>query len=428
MSFTSSGRDLAVVAAGRGLSMLGDELAVIALALWASRIGSGAAAVAALAMAAALPQLLAAPVAGMLVDRLPARRLIAAVSLLQGLVCVALVPAVAAGSLGAVLGLVVLLGLGQSTASPAWQALVPSIVDPARLSHALALVQGVTAGAALLGPAVGGVLVGTAGVTAALVIDAISFGVLAVAALALQHDRVPGPTAAAESGGMAAGIRVIAADPVLRGVLVLVTALVLAGGAINVAEILLVTRTLGAGPTAYGFVGAAFAAGLMAGAWLSRGERSVARAARLLVAVTLSMAACFVALGLAPTIVVAAVASCAIGLFNGMLNVLAQSVYVRRSPSVVRGRVFAALQGVIGAAMLLATALGGLLLGVVDVRVAIVGGGVLSVLVLVVVGRPLLVVPERDGGDGSYGDREIASATLGYAEGVDTVRSTRSTP
>ena len=299
MSFTPAvRRDLTLVAGGRATSMLGDEVAVIALALWASHQGRGTLAVAALVMAATLPQLLAAPFAGLLVDRLPARRLIATVSSLQALVCLAVVPAIGADDLGAVLALVVALNVGQTIANPAWQALVPAIVAPEQISRALGTVQAATAGALLLGPAVGGLLVGAVGTASALVVDAVSFAVLAVVALALRGDRRPAGTGERTQGEMSAGIRLIGRDPVLRSVLVLVTALVLAAGAVNVAEIFLITGTLGAGPAVYGLVGALFAGGVMLGAVLAGKDRSVTSAGRTLVGVTISMACSMVVLGL----------------------------------------------------------------------------------------------------------------------------------
>jgi MFS family permease len=122
------------------------------------------------------------------------------------------------------------------------------------------------------------------------------------------------------------------------------------------------------------------------------------------------MALSMVLLGLSPTLVVAALASMTVGVGNGMLNVLAQSIFVRRSPSEVLGRVFAALQGVVGAAMLVATGLGGLLLGVVDVRTVIVGGGLLAVVALAAVSRPLLSA--HDTGPATA-DAELALAAEG---------------
>ncbi len=396
MSFTLSGNhDLRVVAVGRAISVLGDEVAVIALLLWASRQGHGAVVVAALVMAAALPQLLAAPFAGLLIDRLPARRLIAVVSVGQALTCAVLVPAVASGSVPLVITLVAVMNLGQTVVSPAWQALVPAIVPAEQLTRALALVQGATAGAALLGPAVGGLLVGSVGTSSALLLDAATFLALAGAVLLLRRDRRPSPTRGWQAGEMSAGIRLVAGDPVLRGVLTLIAAFVLALGAVNVAEVFLLTRTLGAGPTIYGLIGALFASGLILGAWLSRRDRSVSAAVRLLVVATLAMAGSLVVLGLAPNVAVAALASLAVGVGNGMLNVLTQAIVVRRTPEPVLGRVFAALQGVVGAAMLVATGLGGVLLAFVDTRTLIVSCGLFGIAVLLLVGRPLLRA--RDG-------------------------------
>ncbi len=390
MSFRNGRADLAVVAIGRGLSVLGDEVALIALLVWASLSGHGAVAVAALVMAAALPQLVAAPVAGLLVDRTPARRLIATVSLLQAVGCVALVPAVASGSVAAVVGLVALLNLGQAVAGPAWQALVPSLVAADRLTRALATVQTATATAALVGPAVGGLLVGLAGTSVALAVDAVSFALLAVAALAVRRDRRPDPAAGRARGEAMAGVRLIAGDAVLRGVIVVVGSMVLAAGAINVAEVFLITQTLGASATAYGFVGALFAVGLLLGANLARRDRTDVCLARMLVVATVAMAVATVVLGLAPTVAVAALASFGIGVGNGVLNVATQTLVVRRTPRPVLGRVFAALQAVVGAAMLVATALGGVLLTLFDTRAVVVGCGLFAAAVLVTVGTAVL--------------------------------------
>ena len=97
---------------------------------------------------------------------------------------------------------------------------------------------------------------------------------------------------------------------------------------------------------------------------------------------------------------------------------LAQSIFVRRSPSDVLGRVFAALQGVIGAAMLVATGLGGMLLGVLGVRPVIVGSGVLAVVALLAVSRPLLAA--RDTEPASSGTAADAAAQPALAaEGGD---------
>jgi MFS family permease len=389
MSFTSAQRrDLALVATGRGLSLLGDEVAVLGLVLWASVRGEGPLAVTALVVAAALPQLVAAPLAGLLADRLPTRRLVATVSVLQSAVVLGLVAAVGTGSLPLVVVGVLALNVGQSVANPAWQALVPTIAPGDDLPRALSLLQTVTAGAMLLGPAVGGLLVGSIGITAALAVDAVSFLLLAGVALALRTERRP-ERGEREKGAAWAGVRLVASVPLLRAMFVLLATTLLAIGAVNVAEVFLLTQTLDASPQVYGAIGALFALGLMAGATAGRRRLGVRASARLLVVVLAWMSAALVVLGLAPTLVVAGAATFAVGLGNGLLNVLVQSIVVRRTPEAVLGRVFAALSALVGAGMIVATTTGGALLALIGVRELIVGCALLSLVVIALVGRVL---------------------------------------
>lgn len=394
MSFTTAQRrDLSLVATGRGLSLLGDEVAVLGLVLWASVRGEGALAVTSLVVAAALPQLVAAPLAGLLADRVPTRRLVATVSVLQALTVVALVAAVGSGSLPLVVLGVLALNVGQAVANPAWQALVPTIAPGDDLPRALSVLQTVTAAAMLLGPAVGGLLVGGLGITAALVVDAVSFLALALVALALRVERRPVHDGH-EKGAAWAGVRLVAASPILRAMFVLLATTLLAIGAVNVAEVFLLTQQLGASPQVYGAIGALFAVGLMGGAIAGRRRLGVRASARLLVGVLAWMSTALAVLGLAPSLVVAGAATFAVGLGNGLLNVLVQSIVVRRTPEPVLGRVFAALSALVGAGMIVATTAGGALLAVVDVRALIVSCAVLSLVVIAAVGRVLWTAPD----------------------------------
>ena len=106
------------------------------------------------------------------------------------------------------------------------------------------------------------------------------------------------------------------------------------------------------------------------------------------------MSAALVVLGLAPTLIVAGAATFAVGVGNGLLNVLVQSIVVRRTPEPVLGRVFAALSALVGAGMIVATTVGGALLAVVDVRVLIVSCALLSLVVIAAVGRVLWTAPD----------------------------------
>jgi MFS family permease len=392
MSFRSARRDIPVVAAGRAVSVVGDEVALIALLLWASASGRGPVVVAALVLAASVPQLLLAPLTGLAADRLPLRALVVVTALVQAALCIALALVLPLGVEAAVLGLVLLRAAGQAFLAPAWQTWVPSLVPAERLTPALSTVQTATASAALAGPLLGGVLVAGAGARWALVVDAATFLAIAVAALLVSRtpDRTPHTAAQRERGALTAGLRVARDDVVIRGFLVVVATVVIALGALNVAEVLLVTQELGAGPTAYGAVAAVFALGLVCGSWLARRVRGDRRTALSLVGGTLVMSCAAVVLGLAPSVLVAAAASFLIGVGNGLLNVLGQALLMRRAPREVLGRVVAVLQAIVGAGALVATAVGGALLTVVDVRAVVVGSGVVTALALLLVGRGLV--------------------------------------
>ena len=307
----------------------------------------------------------------------------------------ALVAAVGTGSLPLVVAGVLALNIGQAVANPAWQALVPTIAPGDDLPRALSLLQTVTAAAMLVGPAVGGLLVGTVGITAALVVDSVSFLALALVALALRTERRPAPQEH-EKGAAFAGIRLVAGVPLLRAMFVLLATTLVAIGAVNVAEVFLLTQELGASPAVYGAIGALFALGLMAGATAGRRRLGVRASARLLVGVLAWMSAALVVLGLAPSLVVAGAATFGVGVGNGLLNVLVQSIVVRRTPEPVLGRVFAALSALVGAGMIVATTAGGALLAVVGVRELIVGCALLSLVVIAAVGRVLWTVPDDE--------------------------------
>jgi MFS family permease len=398
MSFTSAPverpvtrwrRDLGLVAGGKAVSLLGDEVAVIALLLRASDGPHAVAVVAALLVAATVPSIVLAPFAGLVVDRVPTKPLVAVTCFAQALVCLALVVITTPA---ATVALVALLGVGQTVVGPAWQALVPSVVPEDRLAGALATVQTATASAGILGPALGGLLVGLGGAPLALTLDAVTFLVLATAALLLTGER---PIERADGHETlrrqaTAGLRLIASDTVLRPLVVLIAVFVLALGAVNVAEVFLVTDVLGASATAYGVVGACFAGGLLLGALVARKPHDEAGLVWRLVLATGLMVLGIAALGLSPVVGAAAVASVVVGAGNGMLNVFGQQLFIRRSPRDTLGRVFAALQAVANAALMSALVVGGALLGLIDVRSLVLGAALVSGLTLLLSSGPLL--------------------------------------
>ncbi len=370
MTFTSARlpRDVRLAALARAVSAAGDEMAIVALLLHLARTADGRGVAAAL-MAGAVPLLVLAPWAGLLADRLPTRTALVGTGLVQAAAAAALAGALVVGApLGALLVLVAAISCAQALAGPAWSALVPTLVPPDEVPRAVGAVQSAMTASLVVAPAMAGFLVGTLGAAWPLLLDAWSFLVVVVAALLLRHPRVPAPRGQTEKPSAWEGFRVIGSDPVLGAVVVMLVLFVLALGAVNVVEVLLLTVALGASPTVYGVVGAVFALGMLAGNQLAGRAVREATQARLLVVGAAVLTAAIALVGAAPSVAVAGAASAVVGVGNGVLSVSGQVITVRRSPDEVRGRVFAALGGAYQAACVGALVLGGLLVGILGAR------------------------------------------------------------
>lgn len=250
--------------------------------------------------ATSLPMFLLALPAGALADVVDRRKLLL---VSQGWMTVAAAGLAALSWTGAagpwsLLAFTFLLGLGAALNAPAWQAITPELVGPDELPAAVALGSVGFNIARAAGPALGGLVVATAGPAATFALNAASFfGVMTV--LYRWRRPVEEPVLPAERvvGAMVTGMRYVRHAPEVRGVILRGGGFVLCGGALW-ALLPVVARDLGQGPAGYGLLLAALGAGAVTGAMtlprLKRGNST-----DLVVAVaTLVFAACLGAAGL----------------------------------------------------------------------------------------------------------------------------------
>lgn len=216
----------------------------------------------ALALATRAPSILLAPIAGSLADRYDRRRLAIGANGIQA-VAAGVLAALAAFGLagpGAILGLTLLLGIGFALGLPAQLALIPALAPPERLSQAVALNSAGINIARLAGPALGGVVLATAGATMGFAVNAASFAVVMIALGTLR----PRPSAPSASSGIAEGFRYALADPPMRRLLIGMA--VFTGLASSVQELApVITERLGAGPVGLGLLLGAMGAGALVG-------------------------------------------------------------------------------------------------------------------------------------------------------------------
>jgi predicted outer membrane lipoprotein len=171
-------RDFAFLWIGMSVSMVGDGIYVLAVAWQVYELRNTPSALAAVGIAWTLPQVLLMLGTGTLSDRHDRRMLMIAGDVIRFLVmgAVGILSITGNLTLGVLVVLIAGYGVGQAVFLPAFSAIVPDIVPDHQLVEANSLSQFVRPAAmTLVGPLVGGILVGAVGAGWAFVVDAGTF-------------------------------------------------------------------------------------------------------------------------------------------------------------------------------------------------------------------------------------------------------------
>jgi MFS family permease len=269
-----------------------------------------------------------------------------------------------------------------------WQALLATIAEGDALPRAIGRAQAGQTVAGIIAPAISGLLVGQFGARVPLLLDAGSYVVVALMALAIATRR----TVAARTDGAAprGGLSIVRSDGVLRPLFILLALFVLLGCMVNVVEVFLVRETLHASVTWYGIVGAAFSVAMLGGALAGGRLRGTLTMARSLVGAALLLSVGLAAAGLAPSIAWLLPGIALVGVMNGVLNVALGALVMGRTSADERGRVGALLSGVASGMQILAFAAGGALAAVLEPRTIFIASGALGVLVPLLLGPGLI--------------------------------------
>jgi MFS family permease len=407
MSFTSAPSvaprwsDVYVSAIARAIDNGGDMLAVVALVLVLQQRGFGGLAVASLMIAAALPPMLLAPIAGRVADRFDSRHMLVFVGLVQVAICATLAFATAVPM---IVGLVAALAVGMSFTSPTFSALTPSMVGRDNLAKASGILQTAGTIGSLLAPALGGLLVGAFGARVPLLIDAATYLAVPAAGLVLRTRRrggmadgepssAPSPTAVSDAPSWS-----VWRDPLVRPLAVLFAAVVGALTAVNVVEVFFVRGALHASTTFYGVIGALWLAGMLVGTLLiARMKPDDGRSARIMFALLGGTCLVVLVAGLVPQAIWLAPLWIIGGITNGGENVLGGTLIGRRAPAQNRGHAYAIFGGLMNAATTIGLGLGGLLMWLTnDPRAIVLVTGIAGLAALIPFTAPLLRAARRE--------------------------------
>lgn len=370
-------RDLRLLAGIVGASAAADLLVFVALTLHVHAEGGGPLALAALVATTMVPQVLFAPVGGLLADRCEAVYVLAVATTAQAVAALALA---SSPGLAGILVLSAALAAGNALAQPAEFALVPVAARDREITRANGLVETSRYVGFAAGPVVAGAFAATGTLLAPMAVAAAVFAAISAGAVLLRVRRPPQPAARGRDDRAREGIRHLVADPVLRPVAGAAVAALLVISVSITAEVIYLVDTVGASAAVYGPVLACWTIGMAAGALGIAGRVPAAHQAWAALA-ALAVQGAGMAGQTVWAVVPAAVAGYLVGgVGHGVKNTLVRTVIQRRVPRAVHGRAFAAYNAARNAAELAATALAGVLVAAVGARGALAIAGIVPIL------------------------------------------------
>ena len=294
-------------------------------------------------LAEVIPFFCVAPFSGYLVDHLPRRKLGAAACAVLALN--ALLLALVASDVVPLRGLwpiylaIAIGGVARSFLGPVHNALFARVLRRDQFGRGASIGSVVFQTGLVLGPAIGGLLVGAAGKWTAYGLATVFALVAAVALLCMS---VSEPAQQQQRGPVFAsigeGLRFVFGHQILLAALALDMFAVLFGGAISLAPAF-IKDVLHAGPEALGILRGAPALGAVAAAlWLARYPLQ-ANAGRIMLASVACFGACMVGFGLSTAFWLSVLFLLLSGVFDGVSVVLRSTVLQLTTPDEMRGRV-----------------------------------------------------------------------------------------
>jgi len=260
--------------AASAISDVGSQISALALPLIAAlTLGATPWQMGLLSAAGAAPILFVGLFAGVWVDRLRRRPLMIAMDIGRAALLLAIPLASALDLLRIEILYIVALLVGALSVlfNVAHLAFIPSLIERERLVEGNSKLQTTSSVAQVVGPGLGGVLVGLLGAAVAVLIDAVSF---LASALLIVGIRVKEPSrAASEAGGVIAeigeGLRLVVAQRILRVLAGCSATIGLFGQMFLAVYVLYMTRDLGLGSVGVGLVFASGGLGAFMGAVLA---------------------------------------------------------------------------------------------------------------------------------------------------------------
>ncbi len=404
-------KDFTLVIIGQIISLFGNATVRFALPLYLLNQTGSSALYGAVTACAFIPAILMSPVGGIVADRVNKRNIMVALDLFTAAVITAFCILMGGVNLTFLMTVTMMLLYGIAGAyQPSVQASIPALVSPDRFMEANSIINSISSVAALLGPALGGVLYSVCGLKPVLWICVACFFLSAVMELficipSVKQDFGGGiwRTVKEDFAGSARFIR--REKPIVwKVVLVLCGINLFLSAMIIVGLPYMVTEVLGLDEALYGFAQGALAAGGLTGgvaAGVFAKKLDIKKSGSLLIAGT----GCVFPIGIAGMILTSAIAVyivitvCCflVMVFSTVFSVQVMTFIQAQTPQNLVGKVIAVVLTVSMCAQPLGNALYGVLFQICRGRefMVVLFAGAVSLLIVLRAKNLFFLVPER---------------------------------
>lgn len=346
-------RNFALLWAGQLLSLTGDWVLRIALPFYVYEVTGSTLATGLMFIVETLPPLLFGSFAGVLVDRWDRRRTMLVADILRGVLLLALFWSHSLAGIW----LIYVVAFVEMTLSqfftPARSALLPRLVAKEDLLQANSLSATSEALTRLVGPSLGGALLGLAGFGSVVLVDAGTYLLSAALIYVITIPANTAPETEPETPGAIKpsvfrsmwqdwreGLRLVVGQPSLRGLFLVSTAIFLGQGIISVLLVVFVKEVLHGGALQFGWMATAQGAGTLVGGLVIGQVSKRVGPRQLILAGTVTAGALFLVVIYSASLPVALVLLAIIGVPVVGLIVSIQTLLQTSVEDSFRGRVF----------------------------------------------------------------------------------------
>jgi MFS family permease len=253
---------------GQSTSLIGTWMQSVAQSWLVFTVTHSAAAIGFVLALQTLPVLLLAPYGGVIADRVDKRRFLIILQSLMGVQALVLGVLVVTQSVmfWEICVLALVLGLNNCFETPTRQAFMLEMVGSEQLRNAVSLNSTMVNAARVVGPAVAGLLIATAGVGVCFLVNAVSFVAVVYSLTSMDPKTLkPSPPTQRARGQLREGLRYVGAEPRLWVPLVMAGIVGMLAWEFQVTLPVVAKQTFGGNAATYGFLTAAMGFGAVFG-------------------------------------------------------------------------------------------------------------------------------------------------------------------